>query len=69
MNRMVPGLVTNDVTNVIYLLFKSINPDTSIGVSNLKYDIDTSTLAKFGNNAKDFLDDMYSNYPIIIDQG
>ena len=31
------GLITNDGTTIIYLIFKSINPATSIGVSNLKY--------------------------------
>ena len=52
---------------MIYLLFKSINPDKSIGVSNLKDEIEKSTLAKFGNNIKDLLDDMSSNYSINID--
>ena len=41
---------------MIYLLFKSINPDTSIGVSSLKYEIDKSTIVKFGNNVKYILD-------------
>ena len=52
---------------MIYLLFKSINPYTRIGVSNLKYEIDKSTLSKFGSNLKDIIDDMSSNYTIIID--
>ena len=43
---------------MIYLIFKSINPYTSIGVYNLKDDIEKSTLSKFGNNVKDLLDDM-----------
>ena len=54
---------------MIYLLFKIINPDTRIGVSNLKYEIEKATLAKFGNNVKDLLDEMSSNYYIIIDKG
>ena len=54
---------------MIYLLFKSINPDKSIGVSNLKDEIEKSTLAKFGNNIKDLLDDMSSNYSINIYTG
>ena len=33
------GIKINDVTTMFYLLFKIINPDTRIGVSNLKYDI------------------------------
>ena len=53
----------------INLLFKSINPDKSIGVSNLKDEIDKVTLAKFGNNIKDLLDDISSNYLIIIYKG
>ena len=54
---------------MIYLLFKSINPDKSIGVSNLKDEIDKVTLAKLGNNIKDLLDDMSSNYSINIYTG
>ena len=53
---------------MIYLLLKRINPVTRIGVSKLKYKIETSTLAKFGKNVKDILDDMYSNYTIVIDK-
>ena len=56
----------DDGTTMFYLIFKNINPDARIGVSNLKYDIEKSTLAKFGNNIKDLPDDMYSNYPTII---
>ena len=54
---------------MIYLIFKRINPATSIVVSNLKYDIDKSIIAKFLNNVKDLLDFMSSNYSIIIDKG
>ena len=48
-------------TTIIYLIFKRINPATSIVVSNLKYDIDKSIIAKFLNNVKDLLDYMFSN--------
>ena len=51
---------------MLYLLFKSTNPATSIGISNLKYEIDKATLANFGNNVKYLLDNMSSNYSIII---
>ena len=40
-----------------------------IGVSNLKDNIWKSTLDKFGNNLKDLLGDMSSNYSIIIYKG
>ena len=53
---------------VLYLLFKSINPDTRIGVSNLTDEIHKSTLAEFINNVKNFIDDISSNYSIIIDK-
>ena len=53
---------------MLYLLSKRINPATRVGVSNLKYDIEKAALAKFGNNVKDLLYDMSSNYSIIIDQ-
>ena len=49
------------------LLLKSTNPDTRIGVSNRKYGTDKATLAKFGKNVKYYLDDISSNYFIIID--
>ena len=49
---------------MIYILFKIINPDKSIGVYNLKDEIEKSTLAKFGNNIKYIIDDMSSNYSI-----
>ena len=54
---------------MLYLLFKIINSDTKIVVSNLKDEIDRSTLSTFGNNVKYLLDDMSSNYSIIIDKG
>ena len=54
---------------MLYLVFKNINPDTRIGVSNLEYEIEKSILSKFGNNIKDLLDEHDSKYPIIIDKG
>ena len=54
---------------MIYLILKSINVDTRIGVSNLKEKIEKATLAKFGNNVKDLIYDMSSNYYITIDKG
>ena len=51
---------------MLYPVFKSINPVTRIGVSNLKDEIEKSTLAKFSNNVKDLLDDLPSNYSMII---
>ena len=54
---------------ILHLLFKSINTATRIGVSKLEYEIEKSTLSKFGNNIKEFLDENDSKYPIIIDKG
>ena len=54
---------------MIYLLLKIINLYTRIGVSNFKYEIEKSNLAKFVRNAKDLIDDIYSNYNIIFDKG
>ena len=34
------GLIRNDVPTMLYFLLKSINPDTRIGVYNLKDEID-----------------------------
>ena len=38
---------------MIYLLFKSSNPATSIVVSNLKFLIEKATIDNLGNNVKD----------------
>ena len=54
---------------MFYLLFKITNPDTGIGVSKIKYEIDKAIVAKFENKVKYFLDDMSSKYSIIIDKG
>ena len=62
-------LIRNYGTIFIYLILKIINPATSIGVSNLKDEIEKATLSNFGNNVKDLLCDMSSNYSIIIDKG
>ena len=51
--------IRNYEPTMIYLLFNIIKPATKIGVSNLKYDIEKTTLAKFGNVVKYLLDDMY----------
>ena len=58
----------NDGYIMLYLIFKSINPYTRIGVSNIKDKVYKATIGKFGNNLKDILDDMSSNYSIIIDK-
>ena len=46
-----------------------MNPDIRIIVSNIRYEIDKTNIAKLGNNVKYLLDWMYSNYTIIIDKG
>ena len=63
------GLVRNYVPTIIYLIFKSINPDTRIGLSNLKDEIGKATIDKFGNNVKDLIDEISSKWWIIIDKG
>ena len=40
-------LIRNDGTTLFYLIFKRINLDTGIFVSNLKDEIEKATLAKF----------------------
>ena len=62
-------IIRNDRPTMLYLIFKGINTATRIGVSNLEYEIDKATLAKFGNIVKEFLDGMSSNESIIIDKG
>ena len=63
------GIKSNDGTTMLYRIFKSINPATRIVVSNLKDEIEKAILAKILNNVKDLLDEMFSNYSIIIDKG
>ena len=63
------GLIRSDVPTVIHLLFKIVNPTSSIGVSNLKNEIEKETLARFGNDVKNIIDDISSNYTIIIEKG
>ena len=48
----------NDGHTMIYFIFKSINPATRIGASNLKDDIVKTNLAKFVSNVKYLLDEM-----------
>ena len=62
------GIISKYVPNMIYLIYKIINPDTSIDVSNIKGEIRKSTIAKFGNNVEDLIEKMSSNYSIIIDK-
>ena len=54
---------------MIELILKSKKPATRIGVSNIKYEMERSNIAKFGNNVKDLLGDMSSNESIINDKG
>ena len=63
------GLISNNITSMLYLIFKRINPATSISVSNPKNENEKVTLAKLGRNVKYFLDNMSSNYTIFIDKG
>ena len=63
------GLIMNYGDTMIYLPFKIINVYARIGVSNLKYEIEKATIAKFGNNVKYIIYDMYSNNYIITDKG
>ena len=62
------ALIINYGTTMIYLILKSIKWATRISDSKLKYEIEKQTLSKFGNNVKDLLDEMSSNYSIILDK-
>ena len=55
------GVIINYVPTIIEIIFKNINRATINIVSNLKYEIEKATLAKFGNNTKNLLDVMSSN--------
>ena len=50
------GIIRNDGTTMLYLIFKIINPATGIIVLNLKDEIEKSNIAKFLDNVKDFFD-------------
>ena len=62
------AIIRNDGPTMFYLIVKSINPDTSIGTSNIKDETKKSNIAKFRNKVKDVLYDMSSNYSIITDK-
>ena len=63
------GLISNYGPTMVYLIFKSINLYISIGVLNLKDEIDKSTPDKFVSNVKDLLDEISSNYSIMLYKG
>ena len=44
---------------MLYLIYKSINPDTRIGASKIKDEIEKSTISKIRSNIKDLLDEMF----------
>ena len=46
---------------MLWLILKIINTYTRIGVSNINYETEKATLAKFGNDVKDLLGEIYSN--------
>ena len=54
---------------MIRLLLKLINPTTKMWVSNLRDKIEKAIVSKFINNVKYLLDDILSNYNIIIEKG
>ena len=54
-------IISNYGHTIIYLAFKIIDPDTRVRVYNLKDETEKATLAKFGNNIKDLLDDISPN--------
>ena len=54
---------------MIHLLLKLINPTTKMWVSNLRDKIEKAIVSKFINNVKYLLDDILSNYNIIIEKG
>ena len=45
-------LISSDGPTMLYIIFKIVNPDTNIGILNLKYEIRKSTLNKFFKNVK-----------------
>ena len=63
------GLIMSDIPEILYLLLKRINPDTRIGVSNLKDETEKSTISKFGNNEIYIIHSVSYNYTISIDKG
>ena len=52
---------------MIYLLIKSVNPDTRVGVHDLKRKIQAARLSAHGHNVKAMLDDMAQNYRQILE--
>jgi hypothetical protein len=63
------GEVHFDGATLLFILFSTINPSTRVGVSGLKLLISKATLAAFGHNVIDMLNDMASNYARILELG
>jgi hypothetical protein len=63
------GEVHFDGATLLFILFLTINPSTRVGVSGLKQLISKATLAAFGHNVIDMLNDMASNYARILELG
>ena len=65
----VTGKESLDGPTMLSIILHDINPDTRVGVYDLKKDIMDARLTKFSNNVKDMLDHMDSQYQQIIQQG
>ena len=56
------GKESLDGPAMLSIILHNINPDTCVGVYNLKKDIMDAHLSKFNNNVKEMLDHMDSQY-------
>ena len=63
------GKESLDGPTMLSIILHEINPDTRVGVYDLKKDIMDARLSKFNNNVKEMLDHMDGQYQNIIQQG
>ena len=63
------GNYDHDGPTMLKLLISVVNPNTRVGVRDLRSEIRNATLAKFGHNVKSMLESMNGNYLQIIRKG
>ena len=56
-----------DGPTMVYLIFNEIQPNTAVGVSGLKDELESINSAKFNHNMKDILDHIQSHYEEILE--
>ena len=54
---------------ILFILMSAVNPNTCVGVSDLKANISAANMGMVGHNVKDLLTKIETNYNLIINKG